>query len=149
MGMCMNKILIISILLICGLLVFGCTQPVSPATTTNPFEKLSDTTCTENGKPIIRYFSTTWCPHCLWVNPIFDSVMQEYKDKIIVRHYVLDLNTPPTAEMEEFSKFSPNGNIPAFSFGCQYYRIGNSFEPTQDINAEKTEFRRVLDLLIS
>lgn len=142
----MNKILIILILLIIGVFIFGCTQPI---TTTNPFEKLSDTSCTIDGKPIIRYYSTSWCPHCKYINPVWDEIVAEYGNKIIARHYEVDLQTPSDEEMAELNLFSPNGAIPAFSFGCQYYRIGNSFESTLDMNAEKTEFRRVLDLLIN
>ena len=147
--MCMNKLIIFGVLLVSVLLIFGCTNPPQPISK-NPFEKLSDTICKENGKPIIRYFSTSWCPHCQYINPVFDSVVAEYGNKLDVRHYVIDLNTPSDAEMAEFHKFSPNGNIPAFSFGCEYYKIGNSFsETTADINAEKTEFKRVIDLLLA
>lgn len=141
------KLIIIGLAILSLYFILGCTQPPQP--TSNLFEKLSDTPCLENGKPIIRYFSTTWCPHCKWVNPIFNDVMQEYGDKIIVRHYEIDISTPSELEMAEFKKFSPNGNIPAYSFACQYYRIGNSFESTNDINAEKTEFRRVINLLLN
>jgi thiol-disulfide isomerase/thioredoxin len=126
-------------------LLFGCTQP---APSSNLFEKLSNNMCTENGKPLIRYYCTSWCPHCRYINPIFDSVMAEYNNQIMVRHYVVDLNTPPVEDMNEFLKFSPNGNVPAFSFGCEYYRIGNSFESQGDLNAEKTEFERVINLLL-
>jgi len=149
MGMCMNKLIIIGILLIGALLIFGCTNPPQP-TSNNLFEKLSDTPCLIDGKPIIRYFSTSWCPHCKYIDPIFNAVMQEYNGKIIARHYVVDLNLPSDIEMAEFRKFSPNGNIPAFSFGCQYYKIGNSYSETKEsIDAEKTEFRRVIDLLLA
>lgn len=135
------------------MLLFGCTQPTppgdSPPHSDNPFEKLSDTSCSEYGKPIIRYFSTTWCPHCQYINPVFNEVMEEYGDKIIALHYEIDITTPSETEMAEFTKFSPNQNIPAFSFGCQYYRIGNSYEATRDTNSEKQEFRRVINLLLA
>ena len=144
----MKKIIIIGLFLLSAVLIFGCTQPQQPAST-NLFTKLSNIPCLDNNKPIIRFFSTTWCPHCQYADPIFAAVMQEYGDKITVRHYDIDVNTPPADDMAEFKKFSPNGNIPAYSFGCEYYRIGNSFESTDDINAEKTEFRRVINLLLS
>jgi thiol-disulfide isomerase/thioredoxin len=145
----MNKLLIIiPVLLVISLVVIIFSQPAPPVSN-NLFEKLSDTSCKIDGKPIIRYTSTSWCSHCKYINPVWDEIVAEYRDKIIARHYVIDLNTPSIEEMAEFHKFSPNGNIPAFSFGCQYYRIGNSYELSGDLNAEKFEFKRVIDLLLN
>jgi len=144
----MNKILIISGMIILLLGLFACTSAPQP-TSDNLFEKLSDTSCSIDGKPIIRYYSTSWCPHCKYINPVWDEIVLEYGDKIIARHYEVDLQTPSDEEMAEFNLFSPNGAIPAFSFGCQYYRIGNSYEASGNIAAEKTEFERIINLLIS
>ena len=37
--------------------------------------------CTQDGKPIIRLFATTWCPHCKWNKETYIDVMQEYMAK--------------------------------------------------------------------
>ena len=34
--------------------------------------------CTENGKPVVRLFSTTTCPHCYWIKQTFDSAVTDY-----------------------------------------------------------------------
>ena len=45
-----------------------------------------------DGKPVIRLFSTTWCPHCTWITDTFDSVMTEYvrAGQIVAYHWNLD-----------------------------------------------------------
>ena len=58
-----------------------------------------------DGKPVIRMFSTTWCPHCKWSGPVFEKVAQEYVDagKIVAYHWELDINDDiltPEAEGE-------------------------------------------------
>ncbi|MEM2974672.1 MAG: thioredoxin family protein, partial [Candidatus Micrarchaeia archaeon] len=49
-------------------------------------------TCAVDGKPIIRMYSTTWCPHCRWIKNTFDRVMKEYMDanKIIAHHWEIE-----------------------------------------------------------
>jgi hypothetical protein len=43
---------------------------------------------------------------------------------------------------------NPNGTIPTFIFGCKYYRIGAGYEAQKDLEAEKREFRQIIDKLI-
>ncbi|MDD5147917.1 MAG: hypothetical protein PHH08_00460 [Candidatus ainarchaeum sp.] len=112
------------------------------------------------GKPVVELFSTTWCPHCIRIKETFDSTMQEYaaQGKIVAYHWEIDTgdNTltqaveteVPASEMAVFSKFSPGSNIPLFVFGGKYYRIGNGFEGTQDLEKEKAEFRAMLEQLL-
>lgn len=155
---------ILLIALILGLL--GCTAPPSNE---NTFQSISENSiCKLEGKPIIRMYSTSICPHCIWVKPAFDSVIKKYVDqnKIIAYHWEWIINNEgtlvgvddkltneietsmPAGEEAIFNEFSPNTNVPAFVFGCKYYRIGNQFETQKDLNAEKAEFERIIEELL-
>ena len=117
--------------------------------------------CTENGKPVIELYSTTWCPHCKWIKDTFDSVAKEYvaAGKIVAHHWEIDTGDDtltaanetkvPDSELAAYKQFNPDGSIPTFVFGCKYYRIGNGYESQNNLTAETNEFRRVIDTLIS
>jgi thiol-disulfide isomerase/thioredoxin len=114
--------------------------------------------CLEDGKPVIRLFSTTRCPHCTWVKDTFDSVAKEYADKglIVAYHWELDTGdntiTPeiegevPDSEVGIFRSFA-GGYVPAYSMGCKYVRVGNGHE-NEGLGAEEAEFRAVIEMLI-
>jgi thiol-disulfide isomerase/thioredoxin len=116
--------------------------------------------CTVDGKPVIRLFSTTWCSHCKWIKPTFDSVVKEYVDagKIIAYHWELDTKDDtlteaieteiPATELAIFSQFNPKSSIPTFVLGCKYSRIGNGYEASQDLVSEELELRAVIETLI-
>jgi len=162
----MQKLIILVILILAGTMLLGCTEPTptpTPADTT--FTKITVTDgpvdmCAIDGKPIVRLYSTTWCPHCVWIKPTFDRVVQEYvaQGKIIAYHWEMDTGdntltaqvetSVPENEQAIFSAMSPNGNVPAFLFGCSYYRLGNGYEQTKDLNAEENEFRAIIEDLI-
>jgi len=149
-------------------LISGCTQSLPPAgnqtNITNPdiktFKAIEGPVETIDGKPVIRLFSTTWCPHCIWIKPTFDRVASEYasQGKIVAYHWELDTgdNTltnetetaVPASEQALFKKFNPNQSIPTFVFGGKYYRIGNGYEQQQNLTLEEHEFRAVIDELI-
>jgi len=150
----MKKICLV-ILGILFLAFLGCTQTDS---STNKFAKLEGNLCKEEGKPIVRMFSTTSCSHCQWVKPAFDEVAKKYVDenKITAYHWEWGYaektgaqtgdntltpafeGTVPASEEKVFQQFSPNTSVPLFVIGCRYYRIGNQFEKQNDLNAEKT-----------
>ncbi len=123
-------------------------------------EKADATVCTQDGKPIIRLYSTTWCPHCQWVKSTFNKVVQEYvaAGKVVAHHWVLDIGDDdftslkesivPTDEMKVYKEFNPQQSIPTFVFGCKYYRVGNGYEAQDDLSAEETEFRSVIEQVI-
>ncbi|MCX6695404.1 MAG: hypothetical protein NTU61_03835 [Candidatus Altiarchaeota archaeon] len=125
------------------------------------FNATGEGVCTKDGKPIIRMYSTTTCPHCLWIRDTFDKVAKEYADsgKIIAYHWELntydDLITPayegtiPSSEIELFYKYNPRSTVPTFVFGCKYYRVGNGYESTRDFSAEEREFRYIIGGLIN
>ncbi len=118
--------------------------------------------CTEEGKPVIRLFSTTVCPHCNWIKDTFDSVASEYMDKglIVAHHYQLNTGddelTPekesyvPQSERELYREMNPDSTVPTFVFGCKYLRIGNAYEKDENgLAKEEAEFRAVIDKLLA
>src|SRR3989344_4050938 len=122
------------------------------------FSSTDNEFCRENNKPIIRMFGTTWCPHCKWISPVFDRVVNEYKDKITAYHWNMDTqnnelttfteSTVPLTEIAVYNKFNPKGSVPTFVFGCKYFRIGNGYESQNNLEAEETEFRTVIEKLL-
>ncbi|UCG68369.1 MAG: DUF4215 domain-containing protein, partial [Thermoplasmata archaeon] len=114
----------------------------------------------EEGKPVIRLFTTTWCPHCKWIKDTFDKVVNEYvqSGEIIAYHWEVDtgdnsLTTKvetdvPQSELVIFKTFNPRGSIPTYVFGEKYWRIGNGYERKNDLVAEEYEFRTIIEKLI-
>ena len=117
--------------------------------------------CTEDGKPVIRLYSTTWCPHCQWISETFDAVVKMYVDEglIVAHHWEIDTGDDtltsqveqgvPDSEMAIYNEFNPQGSIPTFVFGCKYYRIGNGYEQQDDLESEAAEFEAVIEALIN
>lgn len=115
---------------------------------------------TKNGKPVVRLFSTTWCPHCVWIKSAYEDVVKEYAARglIVAYHWEFDLDDDtlrdekipvPESEKDIFRKFSPGGGVPTFVFGGRYYRRGNGYETQKDLEAEKAEFRAVIEELLA
>jgi thiol-disulfide isomerase/thioredoxin len=155
------------ILITLALLLFGCTQNPSQNGRGNSFKSIDNNICVQDGKPIIRFYSTSFCPHCQWVAPAYDEIAQKYIDsnQIIAYHWEwlydskgnltgsLDKLHPlrgPVPAFEEgvFKQFNPQGSIPTFVFGCKYYRIGNQFEQQNDLDAEKNVFEETIQKLL-
>ena len=125
------------------------------------FESVSGDICREDGKPIIRLFSTTWCPHCQWIADTFDDVVQMYVDDglIVAHHWELDIGDDtltsqveqavPDDEIAVFLEFNPQESIPTFVFGCKYYRIGTAYERENDLDSEAAEFKAVIEALLN
>ncbi len=106
------------------------------------FKFTGDTLCSSNGKPIVYFFGTSWCPHCRWEKPIFLNVTSEFGNLIEVRFYEIDKESPPKEEMEVFKKYNPRGTIPTIIIGCRYFRAGSG----EAIGKEKE--RETLETLI-
>lgn len=137
------------------------TPPVNNNGEIKTFVKADNATvCKQDGKPVIRLFSTTWCPHCIWIKDTFDSTMKELvaEGKIVAYHWELDTGdntlTPeietkvPDSEQAIFQQFNPGNTIPTFVFGCEYSRVGNGYEAQQDLASEKAEFLAVINELL-
>lgn len=124
------------------------------------FTETDNEICKEDGKPVIILFSTTWCPHCVWIKDTFETTVNEYvtRGKIVARHWELDIGDDtlteetesgvPEADASLYAEFNPDRFVPAFVFGCKYYRIGNGFEKDGDLEAEKEEFVAVIETLL-
>ena len=145
---------------ITGYVIDNGEEEPAPAPEIKTFSDNGGDGCYEDGKPVIRLFSTTWCPHCKWITETYESVVQEYADKelIVAKHWELDINddtltqgvegSVPESELAIYREFNPRGSIPTFVFGCKYSRIGNGFERSVGLEAEEAEFRAVIDTLI-
>ena len=149
----------------------GTDSDVSADTNINPYEitpssietfqSVDGDICTEDGKPVIRLFSTTWCLHCQWVSDAFDEIVKMYVDEgsIVAHHWQVDTGddtltsqveeSVPESEMDVYDKFNPQETVPTFVFGCKYYRIGTAYEAENDPEAEAAEFMAVIEELLS
>lgn len=146
-------------------------EPVEPGETIEPegpanvgtlgsFIDSGESIETVDGKPVVRLFTTTWCPHCTWIKETYDSVVKEYIDagKIVAYHWELDTGDDSITEEVEsevppeedavYRHFNPRGSIPTFVFGGRYYRVGNGYESQSDLEAEEADFRMLIDSLI-
>ena len=121
------------------------------------FTETEDKICKEDGKLIIRLFSTTKNSASNWISETFDSLaVSRYATDIVVYHWQLDTgdNTLtdikekgiPKSELEIFQKYNSKSTVPTYVFGCRYIRIGNAYESLEE---EKTEFKLVIEKLIS
>lgn len=124
------------------------------------FSETDDEICTEDGKPIIRLFSTTTCPHCKWISETYENTVMDYVNEglIVARHWEFDTRDDtltldvegeiPEEELLAYEKFS-TGAVPTFVFGCKYGRLGNGYERQNDLVAEEAEFRKIIEELIA
>ncbi len=76
--------------------------------------------CKENGKPIVYFFGSKSCPHCVWQEPVITDVAKTFGSKIAFKSSV-----DSDDNMDTFLRFNPNGSIPAIIIGCKYVRIGS------------------------
>jgi len=95
------------------------------------FIKLADQeVCKENDKPIIYYFGSHSCPHCVWEYPIIQEVAAKFGDKISFRDNMNEIK-----DKEIFSKYS-DGGVPVIVLGCRYYRLGSGEQIGKDKEIE-------------
>jgi thiol-disulfide isomerase/thioredoxin len=117
--------------------------------------------CTNvKGLPIVILFSEAGCSHCEWIEETFDDVVMEYVNRGLIEAHHFDIKTnddllTPGLETELPRKYlkiknqsGPGGPVPYFNFGCRYDRIGNGYEAQDDLSAEETEMRNVIDELL-
>ncbi|MDP3916852.1 MAG: thioredoxin family protein [Nanoarchaeota archaeon] len=166
----MKKSTILLILLLTLLLVASCKQrevngrvniEASPAQEKETFIKVSNDICTQDGKPIIREFGTTWCPHCQWIKETYSKVVNEYVNEGKITAYLWEVDIGddaltedvetevPESEMKIFRDTNKQGSVPTFIFGCKYIRFGNGYEAMGSLELEEKEFRKIIDELIA
>ncbi len=151
--------LVAAAVLLSGCIAEPATSNIAP-TEIRTFVDTGADVCAENGKPVIRLFGTTTCPHCKWISNAFDSTAREYAGagRIVARHWQLDtgddtLSTGaeravPAAELEVYQNYNPRNTVPTFVFGCKYLRIGNGYEQENNLDAEVGEFKAVFEALL-
>ncbi len=104
------------------------------------FNEAKDTeVCTENEKPIIYFFGSSGCPHCVWEKPILKSVIDQFGDTISY-HENIDSET----DSDVFSKYS-TGGVPTLVIGCKYYRVGSGEADGEE--KEKENLKKVICLV--
>ncbi len=129
--------------------------------TEGTFYETGDDICLDDeGKPYVVLFSTTWCPHCVWIKDTFDALAdEEFAGRINLQHWDIDVGDNTLTEETEtevpedimnlYRKYNPRGSIPTFAFGCKYSRIGNGYESQNDLNAELEEFKFMIGELLN
>lgn len=103
-------------------------SPVTTAEPTPSYEKtigdflITDKEiCTENGKPIVYFFGSSSCPHCVWEKPVAQKAFNKFKGEIAYHE-----NFDSQADSEVFEKYrniNP-GYVPFLVMGCKYARVG-------------------------
>lgn len=123
------------------------------------FISTGEKTCYKDEKPVIRFYSSTGCRSCKWIQGTFYDVINDFNDSIVAYHWVMDKgDNGLTEEMEEgipkeeweiYKKYNPNNTLPTFVFGCSYMRIGNGYESTFNLEAEKAELTSIIRQLVN
>jgi len=110
-------------------------QPTSEPlpTTIGNFMVTKEEICQEDGRPIIYFFGSSSCPHCIWSKPIMARVNQKF-GKIIAYHENIDSQADQEV-IERFKDINP-GYVPFFVFGCKYVRVGSG-ETSGEASEEK------------
>jgi thiol-disulfide isomerase/thioredoxin len=92
---------------------------VNEKDTIGNFKVTKNEICKENNKPIVYFFGSIKCPHCVWEKPIMEKVLNNFKDFVSFHK-----NIDSEKDMDVFSKYS-DGGIPTLVLGCRYYRVGS------------------------
>ena len=119
------------------------------------FTKVEDPICKDNGKPILRLYSTRSNSASKWISKSYEKVASEYEGKVVVYYWQLDTGDDlltagketglPPSEVEIFKKYSPKNAVPVFVLGCKYIRVANGYDT---LEGEEAEFRRIIDRLL-
>jgi len=83
------------------------------------FSVSTDEVCLEDNKPVVYFFGSESCPHCVWEHPVVQEVMAKFEGVISFHD-----NMENGENMDIFDKYS-TGGIPAIVLGCKYYRVGS------------------------
>jgi len=119
------------------------------------FTETDEPICEEDGKIVIRLFSTTKNSASNWISKTFDKLAAQYGKEIVAYHWQLDTgdNTLtstvekgiPKEEVNIFQKYNQKNAVPTYVFGCKYTRIGNAYGSLEE---EEAEFKRVIEELL-
>ncbi|MDI6882893.1 MAG: thioredoxin family protein [Patescibacteria group bacterium] len=100
------------------------------------FLATTEEVCQEGGKPIVYFFGSQGCPHCVWEEPVIEEVAKSFGDFISFHN-----NMDSEVELDIFGKYS-QGGIPTIVLGCKYFRVGSGE------NLGQEEEKKVLTALI-
>jgi len=101
------------------------------------FKEIKDVeVCKETDKPVVYFFGSTTCPHCLWEKPIIKSVIDQFGSAVSYHE-----NIDTDKDQDVFTKYSP-GSVPTLVVGCKYYRVGSGESSGED--AEKEALTKVI-----
>jgi len=78
--------------------------------------------CQKAGKPLIYFFGSTSCPHCIWQKPVMKKVVEKFGNEVEY-HENIDSQT----DSEVFAKYANinPGYVPFLVLGCKYARVGS------------------------
>ena len=137
-------------------------NPVASKSSFQTFNNTGRDICKNNTRlPIIILFTSSRCPHCIWIGETFDSTVMEYVNNGLIEAHHYDIETEddlltaaietkiPQNHLKIYQLGSPKDYIPYFNFGCKYDRIGNGYEKQDDLAGEAREFSQILDSLLS
>lgn len=118
--------------------------------------------CKVNGTIPVYMFTVSTCKECLAITKRLSLLLQSYEKGggSPFSPYLWELDTGdnlytkaieqgvPNGHVAMFKRLSPEGKVPAYSFGCAYTRVGHFPGAAGNINAEEEEFSAVLSALL-
>lgn len=104
------------------------------------FQITKEEICQEKGKPVVYFFGSSGCSHCVWNKPIFEKTTKKFGDKISVHQNVDDFTTDKKI-LDKYSQIH-QGAVPFFVFGCRYLRLGSG-----EREGEQTEEKNLTALI--
>ncbi|MCK4714208.1 MAG: thioredoxin family protein, partial [Candidatus Aenigmarchaeota archaeon] len=114
--------------------------------------------CYEDGKPVIRMYASSGCGYCTWNKPMYEEVAREYPDAGKIVAYLWEDGKNMLSEEQEAmpigedllrQKYGFSG-VPAFIFGCKYYRSGAAYSRAENGEVlEEAELRTVIEDILA
>jgi thiol-disulfide isomerase/thioredoxin len=77
--------------------------------------------CREEDKPLVYFFGSSGCPHCVWEKPVAQKAFSKFKNEIEY-HENFD-NQDDSEVFERYLDINP-GYVPFIVIGCKYARVG-------------------------
>lgn len=107
-------------------------------TTVGSFFVTDKETCLEKDKPLVYFYGSSTCPHCIWEKPIIKEVTDKFKTEIVYHE-----NIDNQKDMDVFQKYADinPGYVPFLVFGCKYVRVGAG-EQLGTTEEESTELEK-------
>jgi len=103
------------------------TEPVQETgVTVGNFSVSDNEVCYEDSKPVVYFFGSESCPHCVWEKPVIREVAQKFEGLISYHENIDNEN-----DQDIFKQYS-TGGIPTLVLGCKYYRVGSGEQSGQE-----------------